>query len=989
MPVTPNLHLELFAPLGVGWREDATAGALLDYNMMLLDSAVGGGGTSVLLQLNGVDLGVQNKLNFADDGILQIIEGASGELSWDSSGVIATANTYASGLVTAEATARATADAALAPKTRTISTTAPLTGGGDLSANRTLAISNFTGDSGTGGASGAVPAPSSGDAAANKYLKANGSWVALAFTDFASGQLGLARGGTNVDLSVTGGTTNILAQDASHVISARDLVAGDIPSLSASKITSGLLALGVGGTGVDLSATGAATFVLAQDASHVISARALVAGDIPSLSAAKITSGLLALGVGGTGVDLSATGGTTKIIAQDASHVISARDLVAGDIPSLSAAKITSGLLALGVGGTGVDLSATGGTTFVLAQDASHVISARALVAADIPLLSAAKITSGVLALAQGGNTFALLGDLIYGGVAAAPTVLSGQITTTKKYLSQTGSGAASAAPVWAQINYADLAGTTPTPPSGAVLWNALGNAGGALTLANGTNATTFNHTSAVVWTWANTTAATSGGTVTASPVISLSGRLFNSGTDTAALWALQNIVSTALTFTPTLISESASNVVTLTIGTHTLVAGNWVTFTGLTTGSWLNAQNARITSVTATTILFTDPTSHGTQSGAGTTGTVTQIPINEMTFTPTGSAGEACLNLPVGGGFGNLNPGHGGLRFAGMVAFTGFNAISSAGGLAVYTGGAAASVPCFGMYNRAAGLAVRVGILEFGDNSPGNSAVSYNAEGTNFSVALKGNNTTNVTNPAVMLGNANSLTATANNQIGVGVGYSKGSSVAHVFAPTSGTATFQSLVNKYSVNQTGGANGNVTGLLISAVETAVGGTHLMLDLQAGAAGTTSVLAINSAGVATKYASSALVSQGIASEIATIDLTAQSAAIAATNLIASAPRSGMYRISWSATITTVDGSASVLGGANGFQIIYTSPTDSVVKTTVPGASITSAGNTTGTAVGGTIVVYAKTGTAIQYQYGYTSTTPGQMVYELHQKLEAL
>ena len=47
MPVTPKLGLELFAPLGVGWREDATAGALLDYNMMLLDAASGGGGSSV------------------------------------------------------------------------------------------------------------------------------------------------------------------------------------------------------------------------------------------------------------------------------------------------------------------------------------------------------------------------------------------------------------------------------------------------------------------------------------------------------------------------------------------------------------------------------------------------------------------------------------------------------------------------------------------------------------------------------------------------------------------------------------------------------------------------------------------------------------------------------------------------------------------------------------------------------------------------------
>jgi hypothetical protein len=97
----------------------------------------------------------------------------------------------------------------------------------------------------------------------------------------------------------------------------------------------------------------------------------------------------------------------------------------------------------------------------------------------------------------------------------------------------------------------------------------------------------------------------------------------------------------------------------------------------------------------------------------------------------------------------------------------------------------------------------------------------------------------------------------------------------------------------------------------------------------------------------------------------------------------------MYRVSWSATITTADGVSSVLGGANGFQVKYTSPTDSVVKTTVVGASVTSAANTTGTAIGGCEVVYAKTGTNIQYSFDYTSGTPGQMTYELHIKCEAL
>lgn len=65
-------------------------------------------------------------------------------------------------------------------KTRSVNTTAPLTGGGSLAADLTLNISNFTGDTGSGGAKGAVPAPASGDAAAGKFLKADGTWSAPA-----------------------------------------------------------------------------------------------------------------------------------------------------------------------------------------------------------------------------------------------------------------------------------------------------------------------------------------------------------------------------------------------------------------------------------------------------------------------------------------------------------------------------------------------------------------------------------------------------------------------------------------------------------------------------------------------------------------------------------------------------------------------------------------------------------------------------------------
>jgi hypothetical protein len=67
-------------------------------------------------------------------------------------------------------TAQQTALNAKADNTRTISTTAPLTGGGDLSVNRTLAVGQF-------GSAAAGVVPASGGGTTN-FLRADGSWTA-------------------------------------------------------------------------------------------------------------------------------------------------------------------------------------------------------------------------------------------------------------------------------------------------------------------------------------------------------------------------------------------------------------------------------------------------------------------------------------------------------------------------------------------------------------------------------------------------------------------------------------------------------------------------------------------------------------------------------------------------------------------------------------------------------------------------------------------
>lgn len=130
------------------------------------------------------------------------------------------------------------------------------------------------------------------------------------------------------------------------------------------------------------------------------------------------------------------------------------------------------------------------------------------------------------------------------------------------------------------------------------------------------------------------------------------------------------------------------------------------------------------------------------------------------------------------------------------------------------------------------------------------------------------------------------------------------------------------------------------------------------------------------------------VDNGVPAEYAQVDLTGQTAAIAATTVYA-VPSSGvgMYRVSYVAKLTTVAGTSSVLGGSTGFQVKYTDATDSVVTTTA--ASATSNLNTTQAQISGSIIVYAKASTNIQYLIGYTSVADTEMAYNLHIKVESL
>lgn len=196
------------------------------------------------------------------------------------------------------------------------------------------------------------------------------------------GPLPAASGGTGVAGSVGANRVFAAPDGSSGALSARLLVAADIPNLSAAKITSGALGLAYGGTGLDLTAA-AQNAVFAGPGSGgagAASLRALVAGDIPALPASQITSGQLGLARGGTGLDLS-TAAQNQCFCGPVSGGAGAALLRA-----VSGADITTGQVAQAQGGTGADLSSSAANrVWASPNGSSGAMAARSLVAADLP----------------------------------------------------------------------------------------------------------------------------------------------------------------------------------------------------------------------------------------------------------------------------------------------------------------------------------------------------------------------------------------------------------------------------------------------------------------------------------------------------------------------------------------------------------------------------------------------------------------------------
>ncbi len=122
------------------------------------------------------------------------------------------------------------------------------------------------------------------------------------------------------------------------------------------------------------------------------------------------------------------------------------RLLVSDDIPNLSASKITSGTLGVDRGGTG----ATTLTGVLIGNGTSAFTGIASTTANQMLRVNSAGTGYEWFTPDYLSNVMTSLGDMIYGNAVGLPVRRSGNVTTTKMFLSQTGDGTTSAAPQWA-----------------------------------------------------------------------------------------------------------------------------------------------------------------------------------------------------------------------------------------------------------------------------------------------------------------------------------------------------------------------------------------------------------------------------------------------------------------------------------------------------------------------------------------------------------
>ncbi len=294
------------------------------------------------------------------------------------------------------------------------------------------------------------------------------------------------------------------------------------------------------------------------------------------------------------------------------------------------------------VSGTTDRITSTGGTTPVIDIAATYV--------GQTSITTLGTIGTGVWAgtaiteIHGGTNqTTYTTGDTLYASAANTLSKLSGNITTGKQYLSQTGNGAVSAAPSWAAISGADITGaalskgddtnvtlTLTGTPSTALLRAATITAGwtGQLSLARGGTNANLTASNGGIFYSTGTAGAILAGTATA-------GQLLTSGASTTPAWTTSTYPATNAI--NTLLYASSANVMAAlaTANSSVLVTSS---------GGVPSLSTTLPSGLAATNLTLTTPVLGTPQSGnlANCTG----YPVSALTGLGTGVATALAANV-------------------------------------------------------------------------------------------------------------------------------------------------------------------------------------------------------------------------------------------------------------------------------------------------------------------------------------------------------
>lgn len=695
---------------------------------------------------------------------------------------------------------------------------------------------------------------------------------------------------------------------------------------------------------------------------HLFSISGGSMGIIPGASASSfnstlpITTGTLANSLTGDGT-LFSTVSANVSGALVLTKVNAGGGTVFGNNTTTAAAPIYTTAPVLGIPGT------SNGTLALASSTASGLYTIATPANAATPTLTL-PTTSNVLVGQLAGDNTIFATTLVPASAAGTLTLPTPKNQTANTIFAGPTSGGA-AAPTFRALVNADI-------PSGTVLWNQIGNAAGALTLANGTNITTFNQTSAAFWTWANTTPTVTGAATT----VALSAGV-----------APSNVSGNTWRYTLAATETGAGS--NAWVGAIVTLSG----YTGGATGN--NGTNLPIVASTTTTVDITNATGSTTNTGtpvmistgvtnspvislngtinSGTAGTLSSIadtwtlqqvpgsvvpnPVSLLQILHTGSTGKNYVQVPNLQFGTTTNPQIDVNANGYTLQFSAQNGGTVAGSLQVGTG---------------------IGNFGLSCSNPNKNAF------------IMGNISTGLLSASicsVSIANAGNFTSTSGTQVGLSIGSLGGAGnpsagATFTFIPSAaGSGSFVACQITPTINATvnGAQTGGYTALLINPTETTLGsGTNNLLDLQVAS---TSKFTINNKGVVTKAVGNTTTKNGIAATLFTSFKTAQTAAQAAVSLVASTPAVGLWRIAFVANITTA-GTTSALGGSTGFQITFTNGNgDAVSKTSNPTTPTISAANTTGTSISGDLYCYAASASAITYSFGYTSTGTA-MQYDL-------